>query len=57
MNFVPSGLNPVNKALEDYMESLMYSRGLEGKQLKRTVHLSASLIEVSQKKVHFDVPT
>lgn len=45
-DFVPSRINPVNKPLEDYMESLMYSRGIECKQLKRTIHLSAALIEL-----------
>lgn len=50
MGFVPTGISPANKAVEDYMKDLIYTRGLEEcGQLKHTIHLAASLIEVSRK--------
>ncbi|GJJ09056.1 hypothetical protein Clacol_003278 [Clathrus columnatus] len=45
MDFAPTNINPVNKDLENSMEKLMYARGMECEQLKRTLHLAAALIE------------
>lgn len=47
MDFVLMDINPTNKAVEDYMERLMYDRGIECERLKRTIHLASSLVEVS----------
>lgn len=47
MDFVPTGINPVNKALEDYIENSLYAYGVECKQSKRITRFAASLVEVS----------
>ncbi|GJJ15978.1 hypothetical protein Clacol_010257 [Clathrus columnatus] len=46
VGYVPTKINPVNKALEDYMEHLMNTRGLACEQLKKTINFSASLSEL-----------
>lgn len=48
IQFVPTGINPVNEALEDHLSNLMYTRGIECKQLTRTIRLACVLVEASE---------
>ncbi|GJJ15977.1 hypothetical protein Clacol_010256 [Clathrus columnatus] len=41
--YARTSINPVNKALEDHMESFMYTRGLECEELKQAIHCAAAL--------------
>ncbi|KIJ55731.1 hypothetical protein M422DRAFT_240349 [Sphaerobolus stellatus SS14] len=48
MNYVPLDINPLNEELENFMIDFMTARGLECQQLRRTLNLAASFIEVRQ---------
>ena len=53
MNYVSTGIEPLNVELETRMVDFMISNGLECEQLNKTLHLAANFIEV---ELHLRLP-